>query len=746
MLRNFTPRLYQETILATAALHNTLVVLPTGMGKTFVFLMLAAQRLRQYPDSKILLLGPTRPLIDQYHRVFLEHFDVPLEEMAIFTGMVAPEKRALLWESAKIIFSTPQGLENDVLSSRIDLSGVSLFGFDEAHRAVGNYSYVWLAKRYMVKAKFPRVLAMTASPGSTLEKIEEVCKNLHIERIEVRTDDDPDVKPYIQETSTEWLTVTLPESFKKVHSYLTACLRSKFDALVKLGVSSGKLRMSRTDMLDLQRQIQARLSQGERDYSLMRASSLLAEAMKVEHALGLIESQGILPLHQYLMRLDEQSRTSKVKAVQNLVKDLNFRSARILAERLVEAEIEHPKLAALRNVVGAEFSAGKDRRIMVFTQYRDTGLTLVNALNALEGTDARLFVGQMKKGETGLSQKEQRELIEQFSSGEFNVLVATSIGEEGLDIPHVDLVVFYEPVPSAIRSIQRRGRTGRLSKGRVVVLITEDTRDVGIRWSAHRKEKRMYEILRKLRESMPQGAPLTTQTKAAAGQGTLAPYTAEPAAGVKIFADYREKESGTVRSLVEMGASLELTSLPSADFVLSSRVGVELKTVADFVDSLIDGRLLGQLKELRSAFEIPLVVVEGTEDIYAMRKVHPNAIRGMLATIAVSYNIPVLFTRSAEETTALLLLIAKREQEEGPKVFSPHGSKKPLSARELQEYIVGALPGVGPSSAKGLLSALGSVQAVFTADEGKLRSVENIGEKKAKDIRRILEERYSSER
>jgi len=102
MIKNFEPRLYQQTILATAAEKNTLVVLPTGMGKTNIFLMLAAQRLKQFPNSKILFIGPTKPLIDQYMSVFKEHFEIGENEMSIFTGMVAPEKRAELWKSAKL--------------------------------------------------------------------------------------------------------------------------------------------------------------------------------------------------------------------------------------------------------------------------------------------------------------------------------------------------------------------------------------------------------------------------------------------------------------------------------------------------------------------------------------------------------------------------------------------------------------------------------------------------------------------
>src|SRR3989338_2864600 len=220
MIKNFEPRLYQQTILATAVEKNTLVVLPTGMGKTNIFLMLTAHRMMQYPNSKILFIGPTKPLIEQYMNVFKEHFEISENDMAIFTGMVSPEKRSELWKNAKIIFSTPQGLENDIISGKIKLEEVCLLGVDEAHRAVGDYAYVFVAKQFMKLSRFPRIIALTASPGSDMEKIQEVCKNLFIEDIEVRTYDDSDVKPYVQEMQIDWIKVDLPRVFLDIKKFL----------------------------------------------------------------------------------------------------------------------------------------------------------------------------------------------------------------------------------------------------------------------------------------------------------------------------------------------------------------------------------------------------------------------------------------------------------------------------------------------------------------------------------------------
>ncbi len=502
MIKGFTPRLYQETILATATAKNTLVVLPTGLGKTNIFLMLAAHRLKLYPGSKILLIGPTRPLIDQYHEVFRKHFEIDEEKMAVMTGMVAAEKRKAMWEKATIVFSTPQGLENDLLAGKIKFDDVVLLGFDEAHRAVKEYSYVWVAKHYIKTARFPRILALTASPGSDMERITEVCKNLFIEDIEVRTETDQDVQQYVQEIDIDWVKVDLPPDFVEIKKLLEHSFMSKLEAVKKMGFLPSVTGVSKKDLLLLQASLRSELSGDYKNFPLMKAISSLAEAMKVGHALELLETQGITALHKYNERLKEDAKAAKTKAVKRLFADDSFLAALEKTKQLYEKNVEHPKLGELRRIISENVAAVKGAKAIVFNQYRDSALKLQDELNKEEGVRASLFVGQMKKGETGLSQKQQKELLERFAAGDYNVIIATSIGEEGLDIPKVDLVVFYEPIPSAIRQIQRRGRTGRQEKGRVIILVTRDTRDEAFRWVAHHKEKRMHSILKTLKSKL----------------------------------------------------------------------------------------------------------------------------------------------------------------------------------------------------------------------------------------------------
>lgn len=735
MIKDFEPRLYQETIFSTAAEKNTLIVLPTGMGKTNIFLMIAAQRLKQYPNSKIVLLGPTRPLIDQYYEVFKKHFEVDESDMTIFTGQVSPEKREKLWKTAKIIFSTPQGMENDIISNKIELSEVSLMGFDEAHKSVGSYAYVWIAQQYDKLSKYPRIVGMTASPGSNLEKIQEVCTSLHIEAIEVRTEEDPDVKPYIQKTELEWVYVKLPESFKEIRKFLVDFQKSKLKEVHLMGFIGAQQvsSMSKKDIIMLQGSLQGRLAQGERDYVVMRAVSLTAEALKVNHALELLETQGIEPLHKYFKQLQAQAKTGKTKAAQNLVQDLNFRSALIKTERLHEAKLEHPKLTKLKMMVEYNIDQNPKHKTIVFTQFRDSAVRIKEELDKISAVKSEIFVGQTKKNGTGLTQKEQKAVLDKFREGGFNTLIATSIAEEGLDIPKVDTVIFYEPIPSAIRHIQRKGRTGRLEKGSVVVLVTKDTRDEAYKWVAFHKEKRMYRILNDLKNKIA----FNNNNKK---QPTLDKYVNVDE--ITIHADYREKGSGTIKHLIELGVKIKLESLDVADFLLSEDVCVEIKTVPDFVNSIIDGRLLAQLKSMKQSFRKPIVLVEGIEDIYSVRRVHPNAIRGLLSTIVVDYSIPIITSRNPKETAEFLRIIAKREQIERNKDIYRHGEKKPLTQTELQEFIVSAFPGVGATLAKPLLKKFKTIKNIANASVRELKEVELIGDKKAKAIRDVFDAEY----
>ncbi|MBW3021150.1 DEAD/DEAH box helicase [Candidatus Woesearchaeota archaeon] len=729
MIKDLKPRLYQETILATCSQKNTLVVLPTGMGKSIVFIMLAAQRLQNYPKSKILVLAPTKPLCEQHYNSFKKF--ISIDEITLLTGSIKPEEREKLFEKSKIIISTPQGLENDLVSNRISFKDVSLLVLDECHRAVKDYSYVWLADYYIKTAEYPRILGLTASPGSNLESIKDVCQNIYAEAIEVRTEKDPDMRPYVQDVKLNFIEVEFPEEFQKIKKYVLDFIDDRGIKLKELNIiDKSASQMSKLDFIKLTGSIQHQIANGMKDFETLKGISLIAEIMKMQHALELLETQGVTALKNYFNKLIDDSRKSKSKAVQNLVQDLNFRSANILVDSLFEKGEEHPKFNKLKELLYSLIN--KDEKVIIFNNFRDNAVKIVEEVNKLDFAEAELFVGQSKKNGTGLSQKEQIDMLKRFRNNEFNVIVMTSVGEEGLDIPKVDHVIFFEPVSSAIRHVQRKGRTGRLEKGEVNVLVTKGTRDEIYRWSSFRKENKMYELLKDLKDTISFDIQDKHQTK-------LSNFKKEEKKEIIIYADHREKSSRVIKDLLEKDIKLELKQLNSADYILSDEIGVEYKTKYDFVDSIIDGRLMEQLKDLKYNFAKPIIMLEGDEDIYSLRKIHPNAIRGMLASITTTFKIPIINTRNPKDSAEMLYTIAKREQIDEEKYFTPHTNKRADSLKDQQLYLISSLPNIGLKLANSLLDKFKTPINVMNASIDELKDVDKIGVEKAKKIKEVLE-------
>jgi len=216
----------------------------------------------------------------------------------------------------------------------------------------------------------------------------------------------------------------------------------------------------------------------------------------------------------------------------------------------------------------------------------------------------------------------------------------------------------------------------------------------------------------------------------------------------KIIVDYRE-DKNIVKELYKHKVDVEIKSLISADFVMQIKdvnnnvkdLGIERKTLADFLNSIIDKRILNQLISLKENFSLQLLILEGEENIYKIRDFHPNSIRGMLSSIAIDYQIPILYTKNYRDTAAYLALIAKR-LEKPKRHISLVSKRKPLTLKEQQEYIIESLPGVGPTLSKSLLKKFKSVKNVINAKEEKLKKVEKIGDKKSKIIREVLDGEY----
>jgi Fanconi anemia group M protein len=487
-------RLYQIRLAGTARDADTLVCLPTGLGKTTVSLLVTAERLQEV-GGKSLFLAPTKPLVQQHADFYREALEIPDDEIVVFTGEVRPDDRAELWESARIVIATPQVVENDLVGNRVSLRDVTHLTFDECHRATGDYAYVYIAERYHADAADPLVTGMSASPGGDEEAILEVCANLGLDEVAVMTEDDADVDEYTYDTDVEWERIDLPDEVLDIRDALNEVITDRLEKLKSLGITNRTSPdLSQKDLNEMRGKLQQMMNNDQsKGYKGM---STHAEIMKLRRAVELVETQSVEALRRYFERQRNAARSSGAsKASQRLVSEPKVREAMRKAESF---DGIHPKFSKTRILLAETLGIEEGERVIVFTESRDTAEALTDFLS--ESFDVRRFVGQGdKEGSDGMTQKEQQETLDAFRNGEFEVLVSTSVAEEGLDVPEVDLVLFFEPVPTAIRSIQRKGRTGRQTEGRVVVLLAEDTRDEAFFWISRRREQEMEDELNALK-------------------------------------------------------------------------------------------------------------------------------------------------------------------------------------------------------------------------------------------------------
>ncbi|MFX1461082.1 MAG: ERCC4 domain-containing protein, partial [Promethearchaeota archaeon] len=578
--------------------------------------------------------------------------------------------------------------------------------------------------------------------------------------IEIRTDADSDVKPYIHNVDNEWIKVELPDEFLEISGILTEKLRVIYRWLKQIGLlnSSDVNKISRKDLLKLNNVINKQIASSREDsekIQLFIAKKHASNAIRLSHMQELVETQGISALRDYLSKIEEKIKKNTAnKSLKELYDDYKFKRMNNLVNSVISKGITHPKLDRLKELLKEQLKENSISRILVFCHYRDSVNNIVQFLDNDPLIRAHRFVGQQKRSsEKGLTQKEQIRILENFKEGIFNTLIGTSVAEEGLDIAECDMVVFYDVVPSAIRSIQRRGRTGRRKEGKVFILMAENTRDEGYYWAEKSKEKNMRHSLKKIKESesnprKKQPSLLNfiekdekkTVNREVSEEKHQATKQLDELKNIYIICDNRETASPVVRSLSLMGVNLKLEQLIVADYIISERVGVERKSAQDFNDSLKDGRLFNELFELRNNFERPILILEG--DPFLNSSINENALYGAITAIILNLGILIYKTNDPIDTAKFLYQLAKKEYSLSKGEPKLRFDKKPIEVSRLLEYIIAGIPGVNALRAKNLLKELNTLQDIFNADIRDLVKVENIGKKIAQEIYKISRYKY----
>ncbi|MHA1682142.1 MAG: helicase-related protein [Promethearchaeota archaeon] len=549
-LDRIEPREYQENIVDIARLSNTLVILPTALGKTVIAILVAIERLKKYPWGKIIILAPTRPLVNQHVDTFSKFLGYTEKGKSGFqfcelNGRIPSKNRKYFFENSNVIFATPQTMKNDLEKGIYDLKQVILVILDECHKTGQKYAYNNIAHQYMLDNSDPIILGLTASPGRTEEQIRELCKRLFIERIVIRTPDDPDVKPYINEITTVMEYCSLPPCFMEMEEILRGLLHERLYKLQQRGFLKDKFidAINKMDLITFGNKIWSIASHGRGgagnqavidediiqkiegetgDWFFYWIITLQVQCIKIFHLIELITTQCLFGAEKFIDKIRVRAENRK-GANRALFNEPRFQEVIEMIESCIATGLNHPKFAVLQRLLRDILERGNDRehdrehgvesKVIIFTQFRDTAsfiLSLINELNRGNTSSRRpfrvaRFVGQSnKEDDPGLSQREQKQVIREFNEGKFNVLVSTRIAEEGLDIPSVDHVIFYEPIPSEIRYIQRRGRTGRHAQGHITILVTEDTLDQVFLNVAFYRYGKMHEVVSRLDDTLLQ--------------------------------------------------------------------------------------------------------------------------------------------------------------------------------------------------------------------------------------------------
>ena len=491
-------RAYQLEAVDEALTGSMLLVLPTAAGKTAVAWMTIVEMLEK-SGGWILFLAHTNGLVDQHVRD-LKKIIRNIEENNVIslTGSILPEKRKALWNSSRIIVATPHVVRNDVLSGKLSLLNCSHLIIDEAHHSTGKHPMAQTAELYNSGAKYPLILGMTASPGSKKEIVAEICERLKIERIHIRSAKESMLSKYLAGLEIQEIIVNVPEKIRHLVTPLELWINGivNRERRKRIYVRSGNPTFG--GLNEARARAQHAISLG--DSSAFSSISQIATAMTLNHLINHLLTQGIAAAREFL----DNSYNKGIdlsKSLKNFHKDPRIIELKNILEDMDEI---HTKVGTVRRLIRHRLRRDPESKIIVFATYRNTVESLDRALDDLKDVKSVQVVGQSERsGRKGLKPKEQIQILNKFRKGEYNVLVATSVAEEGLDIPGADLVIFYEPVGSEIRTIQRRGRTGRHREGEVMVLVAEGTRDENAKISAERKEENMQRAVQRIRRKLP---------------------------------------------------------------------------------------------------------------------------------------------------------------------------------------------------------------------------------------------------
>ncbi|OHT06127.1 Type III restriction enzyme, res subunit family protein [Tritrichomonas foetus] len=466
---NVTHRNYQYDISEMCFRYNTLVCLPTASGKTLIAAVVMMNFFRWYPKGKIIFMAPTRTLVNQQIEACSNFTNISKDKVIIMTGTnIYGKAREQMWKEKTVFFCTPQVVQNDLHNGRLDASKIVLLIVDEAHHASGKYAYSVVVRSIAARNSQFRVVGLSATPGSDMRAIQGVIFNLMISKVVYLDDNDPEIAKYQQKTDVEIIVVPLGADESTLEELLGQCIRQIAQPLQLKGhlrTSDPKL-LNRGVFYEMKNFQQSPIKSKE-FYNCMNLFSILLSLVNMKEK---ITKYGAQMLNQALKDFEKKGKQTLEK--KKLIDSSPFQTLLRLAEK--SKNTSHPKLAQLGVILEDFLNKNVHSKVIVFTQYRASAVSIEEHLKKIPVVKCSIFIGHNDTRQNeGLDESTQIEIISLFRKGNINCIIATSVGEEGLDIGEVDLIVCYDTSSSPLKTVQRMGRTGRKKNGKVIFLMAE---------------------------------------------------------------------------------------------------------------------------------------------------------------------------------------------------------------------------------------------------------------------------------
>ncbi|XP_077909762.1 Fanconi anemia group M protein [Halichoerus grypus] len=504
---NCPVRDYQLHMARTSLFCNTLVCLPTGLGKTFIAAVVMYNFYRWFPSGKVVFMAPTKPLVTQQIEACYRVMGIPQSHMAEMTGSTQAITRKEIWRNKRVLFLTPQVMVNDLSRGACPAAEIKCLVIDEAHKALGNYAYCQVVRELVKYTNHFRILALSATPGSDIKAVQQVITNLRIGQIELRSEDSPDILPYSHERRVEKLVVPLGEELAAIQKAYIQVLEVFASSLIQKNVLMRRDIPNLTKYQIILARDQFRKNPSPNIVGIQQGiiEGEFAICISLYHGYELLQQMGMRSLYFFLCGImdgtkgmtrakNELSRNEDFMKLYNHLEYMFAHTRGTSANGFSTTQkgvkdkkffYSHPKLKKLEEVVVEHFKSWNtqntsekkcdETRVMIFSSFRDSVQEIAEMLLQHQPLiRVMTFVGHASgKSMKGFTQKEQLEVVKQFRSGGYNTLVSTCVGEEGLDIGEVDLIICFDAQKSPIRLVQRMGRTGRKRQGRIVVILAE---------------------------------------------------------------------------------------------------------------------------------------------------------------------------------------------------------------------------------------------------------------------------------